>query len=191
MNEPTAELTFNSADELIGALMERYSISKSLVYDMKKVVAGFFPSDKMTKAMTAEHLEIMDELNEHRLGGNPLDTFAPVSLAIADFDSEIAPEPEPERKLIDLVEQLGIGGEAKEADADEVDAIIDAAAAMAVGQEASIQELAAAFRRNPELMPQQYREALAQAKKLTIVAKDPMEHANGYLTAVANRLTAA
>ena len=72
---------------------------------MKKVIAGFFPQEKLTKSLTGEQLAFMDELNEHRKAGGQLDKFAPVSLAIAEEVEDNLTVAEEPPEVIDLTAQ--------------------------------------------------------------------------------------
>ena len=191
--EPNQQgLECENAEALVQALSARYDgLGKTTIYEMKKVIAGFFPQEKLTKALTTEQLAFMDELNEHRKAGGQLDKFAPVSLAIAEEveDNVILAEEPPE--VIDLTARFTSRGEQPpDADPVEMDAVMREAASMAVGQEISVQELASLYRLQPQLMPQEYQEAFRKAKKQGLRVLPPQVHANRILQGVAAQMAA-
>ena len=184
-------LECENAEALVQALSARYDgLGKTTIYEMKKVIAGFFPQEKLTKSLTGEQLAFMDELNEHRKAGGQLDKFAPVSLAIAEeVEDGLATMEEPP-EVIDLTARFAARGEPPESDPTEMDAVMREAASMAVGQEISVQELAALYRQQPQLMPQEYQEAFRKAKKRSLRVLPPQVHANRILQGVAAQMAA-
>ncbi|MEO0947988.1 MAG: hypothetical protein AAFY11_07565 [Cyanobacteria bacterium J06641_5] len=185
-------LECENAEALVQALSARYEgLGKTTIYEMKKVIAGFFPQEKLTKALTAEQLAFMDELNEHRKAGGQLDKFALVSLAIAEEVEDNLTVAEEPPEVIDLTARFAVRGEQPaEANPIEMDAVMREAASMAVGQEISVQELAALYRQQPQLMPQEYQEAFRKAKKQGLRVLPPQVHANRILQGVAAQMAA-
>ena len=56
--EPNQQgLECENAEALVQALSARYEgLGKTTIYEMKKVIAGFFPQEKLTKSLTGEQL---------------------------------------------------------------------------------------------------------------------------------------
>ena len=181
-------LEFPTADALTQALSDRYEgLGKTTIYEMKRIIGQYFDGGKLTKALTAEQLAMMDELNEHRKAGHALEKFVPVSLAIAEDVGEIATTEE----ITELLELDDFNGEVPEIDPAEIEAVMKAAAAQAVSQQMSINQLAEVYRNRPELMPAEFREALAAAKKQALRIVRPEVRANQILQAIAGQLPQA
>lgn len=182
-------LEFPTAEALTEALSERYEgLGKSKIYEMKRIIGQYFDGEKLTKALTAEQLAMMDELNEHRKAGGQLDRFAPAAIAIAEDMGQVAISDFGPPELIDLGARFAAVGEAPEIDPEEIEAVMRAAAAQAVSQQMSISQLAEVYRNRPDLMPEEFREALAKAKKQALRVVQPEVRANQILQAVAVRL---